>query len=374
MSDPTGLRRLAPLIAEAASVEGEMDLGRILRILVAEVQAVTDAPYVALGVIGEHQVLSDFVYEGISKEQADEIGKLPTGHGVLGTVIRENQTIILESISDHPDSIGFPEHHPPMEAFLGVPVSVGGDPFGNLYLTDKEGGFTDEDIAVVEAISRVAGAAIQVARLQTRLRHMAVIEDRQRIARDLHDSVIQDIFAVGLSLQGLSTRVSEMEVREQLDSSIDTLDGTVNTLRRYVFELREEVVPATGLDDKIQALVARMGSAYPTKVELSVEPLESYPSDQELVLLLTEALSNALRHADAAKITVDVMQRGEDILVRIADDGIGFDPANIEAGMGLANMRARALGLGGTLELEAEPGEGTTVIARIPIRSLQSRN
>lgn len=374
MSDPTGLRRLAPLIAEAASVEGEMDLGRILRILVAEVQAVTDAPYVALGVIGEHQVLSDFVYEGISKEQADEIGKLPTGHGVLGTVIRENQTIILESISDHPDSIGFPEHHPPMEAFLGVPVSVGGDPFGNLYLTDKEGGFTDEDIAVVEAISRVAGAAIQVARLQTRLRHMAVIEDRQRIARDLHDSVIQDIFAVGLSLQGLSTRVSEMEVREQLDSSIDTLDGTVNTLRRYVFELREEVVPATGLDDKIQALVARMGSAYPTKVELSVEPLESYPSDQELVLLLTEALSNALRHADAAKISVDVMQKGEDILVRIADDGIGFDPANIEAGMGLANMRARALGLGGTLELEAEPGEGTTVIARIPIRSLQSRN
>ncbi len=373
MSDPTGLRRLAPLIAEAASVEGEMDLGRILRILVAEVQAVTDAPYVALGVIGEHQVLSDFVYEGISKEQADEIGKLPTGHGVLGTVIRENQTIILESISDHPDSIGFPEHHPPMEAFLGVPVSVGGDPFGNLYLTDKEGGFTDEDIAVVEAISRVAGAAIQIARLQTRLRHMAVIEDRQRIARDLHDSVIQDIFAVGLSLQGLSTRVSEMEVREQLDSSIDTLDGTVNTLRRYVFELREEVVPATGLDDKIQALVARMGSAYPTKVELSVEPLESYPSDQELVLLLTEALSNALRHADAAKITVDVMQEGEDILVRIADDGIGFDPANIEAGMGLANMRARALGLDGTLVLEAEPGEGTTVIARIPIRSLQSR-
>lgn len=373
MTDPTGLRRLAPLIAEAASVEGEVDLGRILRILVAEVQAATGAPYVALGVLGEHQVLSDFVYEGISKEQADKIGKLPSGHGVLGTVIRENQTIIVERISDHPDSIGFPEHHPPMEAFLGVPVSVGGDPFGNLYLTDKEGGFTDEDIAAVEAISRVAGAAIQTARLQTRLRHMAVVEDRQRIARDLHDSVIQDIFAVGLSLQGLSTRVDDQDVRDQLDSSIDTLDRTVNTLRRYVFELREDVVPTTGLDDKIQALVARMGSAYPTKVELSVEPLESYPSDQELVLLLTEALSNALRHADAAKITVDVAQEKEDIVVRIMDDGIGFDPTGIEAGMGLANMRARALGLDGTLELQAEPGKGTTVIARIPIRSLQSR-
>lgn len=373
MTDPTGLRRLAPLIAEAASVEGEVDLGRILRILVAEVQAATGAPYVALGVIGEHQVLSDFVYEGISKEQADKIGKLPSGHGVLGTVIRENQTIIVERISEHPDSIGFPEHHPPMEAFLGVPVSVGGDPFGNLYLTDKESGFTDEDIAAVEAISRVAGAAIQTARLQTRLRHMAVVEDRHRIARDLHDSVIQDIFAVGLSLQGLGARVEEQSVRDQLDSSIDTLDRTVNTLRRYVFELREDVVPATGLDDKIQALVARMGSAYPTKVELSVEPLESYPSDQELVLLLTEALSNALRHADAAKITVDVTQEDEDIVVRINDDGIGFDPAAIEAGMGLANMRARALGLDGTLEFDSEPGEGTTVTARIPIRSLRSR-
>lgn len=373
MTDPTGLRRLAPLIAEAASVEGEVDLGRILRILVAEVQAATGAPYVALGVLGEHQVLSDFVYEGISKEQADKIGKLPSGHGVLGTVIRENQTIIVERISEHPDSIGFPDHHPPMEAFLGVPVSVGGDPFGNLYLTDKEGGFTDEDIAAVEAISRVAGAAIQTARLQTRLRHMAVVEDRQRIARDLHDSVIQDIFAVGLSLQGLSTRVDDQGVRDQLDSSIDTLDRTVNTLRRYVFELREDVMPATGLDDKIQALVARMGSAYPTKVELSVEPLESYPSDQELVLLLTEALSNALRHADAAKITVDVIKEEDDIVVRITDDGIGFDPAGIEAGMGLANMRARALGLDGTLELHSESGEGTTVVARVPIRSLQSR-
>lgn len=373
MTDPTGLRRLAPLIAEAASVEGEVDLGRILRTLVAEVQTATGAPYVALGVIGEHQVLSDFVYEGISKEQADKIGKLPTGHGVLGTVIRENQTIILERISDHPDSIGFPEHHPSMEAFLGVPITVGGDPFGNLYLTDKEDGFTDEDIATVEAISRVAGAAIQTAGLQTRLRHMAVVEDRNRIARDLHDSVIQDIFAVGLSLQGLSNRASEPEMSEQLDSSIDTLDRVVNTLRRYIFELREGVVPAAGLDDKIQALVARMGSAYPTKVELFVEPMDSYPSDEELLLLLTEALSNALRHADAAKITVDVAQQDEDIVVRITDDGVGFDPAEIEAGMGLANMRARALGLDGTLELRSGPGEGTTVVARIPIRSLQSR-
>lgn len=373
MTDSPGLTRLAPLIAEAASVEGEADLGKMLRTLVAEVQAATGAPYVALGVIGEHQVLSDFVYEGVSKEQADEIGHLPTGHGVLGTVIRENQTIILERIADHPDSIGFPEHHPPMEAFLGVPISVGGDPFGNLYLTDKEGGFTNEDIAVVEAISRIAGAAIQTSRLQTRLRHMAVVEDRHRIARDLHDSVIQDIFAVGLGLQGLSARVDEPEVADVLDSSIDTLDRSVTTLRRYVFELRETVVTPTGLDEKIQTLVARMGSAYPTRVELSVEPIESFEADDELMLLVTEALSNALRHSEAENVIIGVSRDEQQITINVSDDGIGFDPAAVGGGMGLANMRTRVLGLDGEMELDSTPGQGTTVTARIPIKSLHSQ-
>src|SRR5918996_5471491 len=122
MTDLSGLNRLTPLIAEAASVEGEADLGRLLRTLVSEVMAATGAPYVALGVIGEHQVLSDFVFKGITEAEAERIGHLPTGHGVLGTVIRENQTIVLERISDHPDSVGFPDHHPPMESFLGVPI------------------------------------------------------------------------------------------------------------------------------------------------------------------------------------------------------------------------------------------------------------
>lgn len=372
MTDSQGLTRLAPLIAEAVSVEGEADLGRMLRILVAEVQAATGAPYVALGVIGEHQVLSDFVYEGISAEQADKIGQLPTGHGVLGTVIRKNQTIIVERISDHPDSIGFPEHHPSMEAFLGVPISVGGDPFGNLYLTDKEGGFTEEDIAAVEAISRIAGAAIQTARLQTRLRHMAVVEDRHRIARDLHDSVIQDIFAVGLGLQGLSSKISDPGVVDLLDSSIDTLDRSVNTLRKYIFELRDTAVPTAGLDEKVQALVARMGSAYPSRVELAVEPLDGYDFDDALMLLVTEALSNALRHSEADNVSVEVARRDDDIVVEVVDDGIGFDPTDVEAGMGLANMRARTISLNGKLELTSQPGEGTTVRASIPVRSLRT--
>ena len=128
MTDRTGITRLTPLISEAASVEGEADLGRVLRTLVAEVMTATGAPYAAMGVIGEHQVLSDFVYEGISKEHADRIGHLPTGEGVLGTVIRENQTIILERISDHPDSVGFPASNCAATRSTATPSSAASTP------------------------------------------------------------------------------------------------------------------------------------------------------------------------------------------------------------------------------------------------------
>lgn len=367
MTDRTGITRLAPLISEAASVEGEADLGRVLRTLVAEVMAATGAPYVAMGVIGEHQVLSDFVYEGISQDHADRIGHLPTGRGVLGTVIRENQTIILERISDHPDSVGFPEDHPPMEAFLGVPVSVGGESFGNLYLTDKEGGFTDDDVTIVQALGRIAGAAIQTARLQGRLRRVAVVEDRHRIARDLHDSVIQDLFAVGLGLQGLSQRIEDDDLSTTLHASIDTLDEAVTTLRRYVFELKDAARPSLGIDERIQTLVARMGAVYPANVTLTIEDFETRDSDDELLLIATEALSNALRHSHAENVEIALVRETDHQVLRVSDDGIGFEASDSGVkGMGVANMRVRARGLGGEINIDSRAG-ATTVEVRIPV-------
>jgi signal transduction histidine kinase len=362
------LNSLAPLIAEAVSVEGEADLTRVLRTLVSEVMTATGAPYVALGVIGEHNLLSDFVFEGITEEEAERIGGLPTGHGVLGTVIRENKTIVLESIAEHPDSVGFPEHHPPMDAFLGVPVSVGGEAFGNLYLTDKEGGFTEEDIAVVEAMSRIAGAAVRTARLQVRLNQVAITEDRQRIARDLHDSVIQDLFAVGLGLQQLSARVTDDQVADMLDRSIDTLDESVNSLRRYVSELRRPTPqPSEGLDVRVQAVVSRLGAVYPARVELSTDPFDEHETDDEILLLVTEALSNSLRHSEAEAVEVSVMDAEGGIVIRVVDNGTGFDPSQPrKGGMGMANMRTRVLGLGGDMAIDSNPGRGTTVELRIP--------
>lgn len=367
MTDPISLNRIASLIEGAAAVVGETDLEHLLRRLVTEARAMTGAPYAALGVIGEHGVLSDFIYEGIDESRANIIGHLPTGRGVLGTVIRENITIVLDAIADHPDSVGFPPNHPMMITFLGVPVAVADRAFGNLYLTDKKDGFTDDDVVAIEALSRIAGAAVQTARLQSRLKRLAIVEERQRIARDLHDSVIQDLFAVGLSLQTLSTRVDDSGAAEMLDDSVDRLDLAVNALRDYIFELKDtpQIAP---LAERLQELVARMGTAYPARVSLAIGDLSTYPAtvDEALLLLSSEALSNALRHSQGANVNIELSQSEDEILLEVRDDGLGFQQERLSRGMGLANMRARAAAFGGELVVDTNPGVGTTVTVHLP--------
>ncbi|HEX9762309.1 MAG TPA: GAF domain-containing sensor histidine kinase, partial [Acidimicrobiia bacterium] len=339
-----------------------------LRRLVSEARRATGAPYAALGVLGDHGVLSDFIYDGIDEGLARLIGHLPTGRGVLGTVIRENMTIVLDVIADHPDSHGFPPNHPAMGTFLGVPVAVGERAFGNLYLTDKEGGFTDDDVIMVEALSRIAGAAVHTARLQSRLRGLAVVEERQRIARDLHDSVIQDLFAVGLGLQGLAARLDDEKSGELLDDSVDRLDQSVNTLRNYIFELKDATQTTVPLGERLQELVSRMGSAYPTRVRLTVNPGDRPgPHDEAILMLATEALSNALRHSMAGSVDVILSTTDDETRLEIRDDGIGFDQWRSHLGMGLANMRTRAAVLGGQLSVKSAAGAGTIVMLRVPI-------
>ena len=370
MAQPPSLDRLASLIGSAAAVVGESDLENLLRRLVSEARAATGAPYAALGVIGEHGVLSDFIYEGVDENTARIIGHLPTGRGVLGTVIRESRTLVLERIADHPETYGFPPNHPEMVSFLGVPVSVGDRAFGNLYLTDKPGGFADEDVIVVEALSRIAGAAVQTSRLQSRLRGLAVFEERTRIARDLHDSVIQDLFAVGLGLQTLAATMEDPSAGEVLDDAVDRLDGSVNTLRNYVFELKDASQIALPLSERLQELVSRMGSVYPSRVRLTIEGAYGRPGpdDEAILMLATEALSNALRHAGATNIGITLSNNDSDTILEVEDDGTGFDATRSHRGMGLANMRARATALGGSLSIESDPGDGTTVILRLPNR------
>jgi signal transduction histidine kinase len=369
MTQTKGVRRLPELIEAAAAVVGAGDLEQLLRRLVAEAKTATEAKYAALGVLGEHGVLTEFIHEGISPEHARRIGALPTGKGVLGTLVRENRTIRLDSIADHPDSYGFPPNHPPMHSFLGVPVAAGGRAFGNLYLTEKEGGFTDDDVTLVEALSRIAGSAVSTARLQERLRSIAVGEDRERIARDLHDSVIQDLFAVGLALQGISERVGDSDAALTIEESIDRLDRVVEALRAYIFQLRT-TKGGRELDERLQELVSRMGSAYPATVTLEFAPGEvpNGQLDEEVVKFVTEALSNALRHSKGTEVEVIVDAKDDWCRVVVTDNGVGFDPSTANTGLGLANLSARATSLGGEADVRSQEGGGTTIEVRLPIR------
>ncbi|MGD2060200.1 MAG: GAF domain-containing sensor histidine kinase [Acidimicrobiia bacterium] len=367
MVDAPRLTRLTPLIEEAASVGGGDELGKLLRSLVVEARSATGARYCALGVVGDHGVLSEFIYDGIDPEEATKIGDPPIGRGVLGTLIRSREPLVLDEISEHPDSVGFPDNHPAMHGFLGVPVAVGGESFGNLYLTEKEGGFTEDDVVAVEALSHIAGVAIQNARMHARLQRVAIVEDRQRIARDLHDSVIQDLFAVGLGLQSMITSIDDDRLSERLNEAIDTLDSSVAALRRYIFELKDSRPPATDLDQRLQDVVSRMGSVYPAHVELEIDGIVEGPWVDDVVLLVTEALSNALRHSGSDEIHVLVTRDEGHLVIEVSDRGSGFRSTDVGRGLGLASMRARAELHGGSAEVRSEPGEGTLVSVRLPI-------
>ncbi len=371
MTHPTTESLLAGLVEAAATVAGQTGLRQVLDTTVATAMELTGARYGAVGVLGEHGQLVDFIHAGIPADQAARIGRLPEGRGVLGVITRAGKTIRLDDISRHPDSVGFPDHHPPMRAFLGVPVRVGEHVFGNLYLADKAGGFAAADEVLVESLAVIAGSAVATARLHERLRRVALVEDRERIARELHDSVIQEIFAVGLSLQVAASHVDTKpdEVRERILEAVDQLDSSITALRRYIFDIRHDAGPAD-LTARLMELAGQL--ARPAGVEIhpvitgDTSRLPSRIADAAYGFA-QEAISNAVRHSGAPVVHVTVTVGRTELLVEVRDTGVGFDPGTAERGLGLDNLEARAADTGGIAEIVSAPGRGATVRAVLPL-------
>ena len=362
--------RLAQMVEGAAAVAGQTDLTAVLWTTVETAIDLTGAAYGALGTIGEHGAVIQFLHVGIDPDLAARMGDPPRGLGLLGTITRVATTLRLDRLSDHPDSVGFPEHHPPMETFLGVPIKIGEAVFGNLYLTEKPGGFTVDDEALVEALAVIAGSAISTARLQRRLRRVAVVEDRERIARDLHDAIIQDLFAVGLSLQALGQSIKDDSIHAGLDEAVGRLDDSIASLRRYIFDLRPPVWTRRNLRLELSDMVGQLAGPYGADVDLHVssEATELPGSTVDDALqMIREALSNALRHSGASKISVTIDDGADCVLISVTDDGDGFDPATVRRGMGLDNLRSRADKARGTTTINTSPGAGTTVIISLPL-------
>jgi signal transduction histidine kinase len=533
-------RRWQLLLDAVLAMAGDLSLDDLLHRIVGSAADLSGARYAALGVLDEERTdrLRMFVTHGMSRDEIAEVGRLPTGHGVLGLLIQRPEPLRLHDVTRHPESSGFPPHHPPMKSFLGVPIRIRDTVFGNLYLTEKAGGvdFSEEDEQIVVALAAAAGVAIENARLHdeaarretwlaataeiTNLlaesesttqalqavadrarqlagadvtwvvsaendrlalevvsgapadpdavrrldlsrslartvaesgtaatvddvvgdprvvdlagilgwprlgpavmvplrnrsgtagvlalgwtaehrasfsaldtalpsrfaehaalalevarsrrdeRRLLLFEDRDRIARDLHDLVIQRLFAAGLSLQSGLRHSLPPEGAARLDSVVDELDATIKDIRRTIFALGTMDTGAADLQSEVVALVDRAASTLKFRPGLEFEgPVRTaVPPDvaPELLAVLGELLSNATRHADAHRIEVQVSVDDALCLV-VADDGRGLPDQVSESG--LANVRKRAASLGGTCEVASGP-DGTTVTWRVPL-------
>ena len=280
----------------------------------------------------------------------------------------------LPDISADPRSVGFPPNHPPMRSLLGAPVAGRGRVFGNIYLTEKQGAdaFDDEDERVLLVLATQAAVAVENASLYAEtertaaaLRRLEMMDERERIAKELHDGVIQSLFAVGMSLQGLASMSPDPETERRLESAVEDVDHAIRDLRNYIFGLRPGVLADRQLDQALQQLGEEFAdrTGVVTVVEINEQVASELASrGADIVQIVREALSNVGRHAAATTCRVRLQRDREGrVILEIDDDGKGFDPTSPAEGMGLSNLRERATSLGGTLEIESSPTQGTTV-------------
>lgn len=523
------------LFSAVVAVAAGLELPATLRRIVQAATDLVDAQYGALGVLDDNGNLADFVHVGVSPTKADEIGELPKGRGILGLLTEHPVPIRLDQITDHPKTVGFPANHPPMHTFLGVPVRVRGEVFGNLYLTEKRDGksFTSEDERTVMALAAAAAVAIENARLfektrrreawqralteiatavldgsdpeealtmvaqkaralmgadisaialptgdelsieivdgsselvgftvpadsityrafsegiaqsceqctigdldlvgsaiavplrtgdrilgvlttirlveapidmhtshprellelaepfasqaavtlvlaeaQRSQRRLAVYQDRDRIARDLHDLVIQRLFATGMSLQGASRLpgVSDQAI-DRITRAVDELDETIKEIRQTIFELHE---PVEGPNSSFRGRVMREAAQSAASLGFEpavrfVGPVDSAVSDstsEHLLAALREVLTNAAKHARASSVEVVVTIDGQSVVLTATDDGIGLPDESSMRQSGMANIAARAQELGGDCVAERlSAAGGTRVTWRAP--------
>ncbi|MGV8885601.1 MAG: GAF domain-containing protein [Microbacteriaceae bacterium] len=489
--------RLRHLLDANRSVVEELDLQQVLLRVVEAAVSLVDAQYGALGVIAQDGHLEQFIHVGIPESDVAAIGPLPEGHGLLGAVIEAAGPIRLEHLARDSRSSGLPEHHPQMEGFLGVPIRVRNEVYGNLYLTNRrDGAFTQEDEDLVTALAATAGVAIDNARLfdeskrrqrwsivaaevtsaiaesgatdpwKTVVERMSTIvdadlvcvvmadetsgtraaddstppgndstvsgptlsipltmpdgslgalalsreqgsrtfsttdiamasdlvahatvaielaharatsvqlqlvDDRNRIARDLHDHVIQRLFAAGLGLQSLVER-SQPELRESLTEQVDAIDAAITDIRTAVFTLGSRSrTGSPSLRSRVLDVVAEITPHLPSTPRLTfggpVDLTIAGELASDVVAVVREGLSNIARHAHATESSVDVSIVDDAVIVRIEDDGVGI-PDPLPRSSGTANLAERATHYGGSLSLSKRMPRGTELVWRTPL-------
>jgi len=353
------------------AVAGQLSVRDVLQMIVRSARSLAGARYAALGVPGDAGSFAEFVVDGLTAREQEAIGPLPRQHGMLAVMLREGKPLRLADIRNDPRFWGWPRAHPELTDVLGVPISNAGQTLGFIFAACKTepGGFTDRDERLVSLFAAHAAIALTNARLYERGRELSVLQERARLARDLHDAVSQKLFSVRAK-----ARASAILVRRDPDraiaeiDSIATLAGEAHAeLRAVIDGLAPPELAAGGLAGSIRGYAALAGRTYATDVLVRVADLPGLgPAAQMAVYRVAqEAIGNALRHSGGA-VSVSLTGRQRDVVLEVSDTGQGFDVSASHQGLGLASMRERAASAGGTLTITSMPGTGTKVRMTVP--------
>ncbi len=358
------------------SVAAERSVGSILQKLVDAARELAGARYSALGVPDGEGGFAQFITSGMSEKLIAAMGPLPRTHGLLGAILEAEEPYRTGDIHADPRFKGWwPRQHPDMHSFLGVPIVARSGVIGAFYLTEKQGllEFDEDDEKVIVMLAAHAAITIENARLYERSRELSIVEERNRLARELHDSVSQKLFGLVLSAEAAATLLDRDggEARAELERLRELAQEAMDELRSLVFELRPPALESEGLATALRKHVDVLRRVYRREitVEVAGAPRRAPDLEREVFRIAQEALQNALRHADAGRLGVELAAADGLLELTVRDDGVGFDPEAVgirSRRLGLTSMEERAEAIGGTLRIESRAGAGTTVRLEVP--------
>jgi signal transduction histidine kinase len=363
------------LSAAVLAVAAHRSVRDVLQTIVGTARSLLDADYAALGVPDDQGGFAEFVVDGVSDELWAAIGPLPRQHGMLGVMLSDPAPQRLPDLRADPRFGWWPAAHPVMHGFIGMPVLDGDEILGAIYLADPRGRdeFSEDDERLLGVLAAHAAIALTNARLFEQGRELTLVQERQRIARELHDAVAQTLFSLRLTAEAAAALVRRDPDRAaaELDTVAALAASAVDELGAIVAELRPRELTHAGLAGTLRAraaLLDRVGGAAVTFTADAMCPLPQ-KTEEAILRIAEEALHNALRHGQATRVSVALRCTPDAAILEIADDGTGFDTVGAGGStnrLGLVSMRERSRSVRGTLAVKSSVGSGTTVTLTVP--------
>jgi len=365
---------LRDVSAAVLAVAAHLSVRDVLTTILSSARKLGGARYAALGIPDEDGGFAEFLADGVSDEEWAAIGPLPRQHGILGAMLCDPNPVRLANIRDHPHFGWWPKAHPKLTDFLGMPIADGDEIIGELFLANscKPGGFTAEDEELMRLLAAHAAIALVNARLYEHSRELSIVEERNRIARELHDAVSQKLFSLRLTADAASALLARDPARAaaELDTVRKLAAEASAELRAIVVGHRPADVAGDGLDIALRKQVELLDRVHEPAIRYAgcgCVPELTEDRKDAVYRIAQEAIHNALRHAGASRIDVVLTEHDGATVLQVTDDGAGFEPADGGRGLGLSSMRDRAEDAGGTLAVTSEPGGGgTTVRLELP--------